>query len=206
MKISIKKSTLKDCLFFYNLRNQKKNRKLSLNSSKISIKNHVNWFSSNYKNNFYYTCYVNKKKSGYIRGESKKDIVLISIAFLQEFQKKNIASKSFRLFEQKLSSNLILIAKIKNSNINSKKFFIKNNFSMLNKQNSILTYYKIHFQNKNNYIKTIDKIENIRKGNNVNWMNILRIAFRHCPIETSAVFKNISLDDSKINKLSKKLF
>lgn len=206
MKISIKKSTLKDCLFFYNLRNQKKNRKISLNSSKIYIKDHINWYSANYKNNFFYTCYANKKKSGYIRGVYEKDIVLISIAFLQKFQNKNIATKSFRMFEQKLTNNLILLAKIKNNNIKSKKFFIKNNFSLLNKQKSLCTYYKIHFRNKNNYNQIIDKIENIRKGNNINWMNILRIAFRHCPIETSAVFKNISLDDSKINKLSKKLF
>jgi len=206
MKISIKKSSFKDYLFFYNLRNQKKNRNLSLNSSKISIKDHINWYSRKYKNNFYYTCYVNKEKSGYIRGEYEKDIVLISIAFLQKFQNKNIATKSFRLFEKKLSNGLILIAKIKDSNINSKKFFLKNNFSLLREQNSICTYYKINFSNKNNYLQTIDKIENIRKGNNVNWMNILRIAFKYSPLETSAVFKDISVNDNQINKLSKKLF
>ena len=88
----------------------------------------------------------------------------------------------------------------------SKKFFIKNNFSLLKKEKKIQTYYKIYFNNKNNYLETIKKIENVRKGNNINWMNILRIAFRHSPLETSAVFKDISIDDNKINKLSKKLF
>ena len=29
-----------------------------------------------------------------------------------------------------------------------------------------------------NYSKTIDKIEKIRSKNNVNWMNILRLAFK----------------------------
>jgi hypothetical protein len=206
MKILIKKSTLNDRSFFFSLRNQANNRKLSLSSSKINIKEHIDWYSSNYKKNIFYTCYANNTKAGYIRAEYQKDTLLISIAFLKKFQKKNIATKCYNIFEKKLSNNFILIAKIKNNNSLSKKFFIKNNFSLLKKEKKIQTYYKIYFNNKNNYLETIKKIENVRKGNNINWMNILRIAFRHSPLETSAVFKDISIDDNKINKLSKKLF
>ena len=88
MKILIKKSTLNDRSFFFSLRNQANNRKLSLSSSKINIKEHIDWYSSNYKKNIFYTCYANNTKAGYIRAEYQKDTLLISIAFLKKFQKK----------------------------------------------------------------------------------------------------------------------
>jgi|TARA_B110000977_G_scaffold52225_1_gene71003 hypothetical protein len=51
-------------------------------------------------------------------------------------------------------------------------------------------------------LEIIDDIQNIRKKNNVNWMDILRIAFTHAPEETREVFKRITSDDNKINELS----
>ena len=60
---------------------------------------------------------------------------------------------------------------------------------------------------KNNYSKTIDKIQKIRSKNNVNWMNILRLAFKLDPKEAAKIMKKINYDDKKIsillNKLSK---
>ncbi len=56
-----------------------------------------------------------------------------------------------------------------------------------------------------NYLKIISQIENIRKKNNVNWMNILRIAFKYSPKATAKVMSKIYLDDQKISSLVKKL-
>ena len=56
-----------------------------------------------------------------------------------------------------------------------------------------------------NYLKIISKIENIRKKNNVNWMNILRIAFKYSHKATAKVMSKIYLDDQKISYLVKKL-
>ena len=47
----------------------------------------------------------------------------------------------------------------------------------------------------------IKKIENVRKKNNVNWMNILRIAYTYAPEKTNNIIKKINKDDSKISKL-----
>ena len=55
------------------------------------------------------------------------------------------------------------------------------------------------------YLKIIDKIENIRGTNNINWMNILRIAFIHSPDETKKIMKKINSHDHKIYNLLKKL-
>tara|TARA_B100001175_G_scaffold317854_1_gene336960 strand:- start:4331 stop:4513 length:183 start_codon:yes stop_codon:yes gene_type:complete len=58
---------------------------------------------------------------------------------------------------------------------------------------------------RKNYLKIISKIESVRKKNNVNWMNILRIAFKHDPKKTAIVMAKIYTDDQKISKLVKKL-
>jgi len=56
-----------------------------------------------------------------------------------------------------------------------------------------------------NYLKIISQIENIRKKNNVNWMNILRIAFKNNSKATAVVMSKIYSDDKRIGALVKKL-
>tara|TARA_B100000401_G_scaffold414057_1_gene334652 strand:- start:691 stop:879 length:189 start_codon:yes stop_codon:yes gene_type:complete len=57
----------------------------------------------------------------------------------------------------------------------------------------------------NNYLKIINKIEKIRSKNNVNWMNLLRLAFKLDPKSASNIMKKINYDDKKISALLKKL-
>jgi len=57
----------------------------------------------------------------------------------------------------------------------------------------------------NKYTKVIDQIEKIRSKNNVNWMNILRLAFELDSKRTSKIMKKINYDDKKISALLKKL-
>ena len=54
-------------------------------------------------------------------------------------------------------------------------------------------------------IKLINEIEKIRKDNNRNWMNLLRIALKNSPIESKSVLKKINTNDKKISKLFSKL-
>jgi hypothetical protein len=56
-----------------------------------------------------------------------------------------------------------------------------------------------------NYLQIISQIENIRKKNNVNWMNILRIAFKYNPKVAAKIMSKIYLDDKRIGILVKKL-
>tara|TARA_Y100000996_G_scaffold310428_1_gene246923 strand:+ start:11669 stop:11860 length:192 start_codon:yes stop_codon:yes gene_type:complete len=53
--------------------------------------------------------------------------------------------------------------------------------------------------------KIIGKIEKIRSKNNVNWMDILRLAFKHDPKNAARIIKKIHTDDKKISSLVKKL-
>lgn len=57
----------------------------------------------------------------------------------------------------------------------------------------------------NKYLKVIDQIQKIRSKNNLNWMNILRLAFELDPKRASKIMKKINYDDKKISKLLSKL-
>jgi len=56
-----------------------------------------------------------------------------------------------------------------------------------------------------NYLKIIKQIENIRKKNNINWMNLLRLAYKYSPKKTAKIMSKIYIDDGNISKLIKKL-
>ena len=58
---------------------------------------------------------------------------------------------------------------------------------------------------KKNYNKIINQIQKIRSKNNVNWMNLLRLAFKLDPNNASNIMKKINYDDKKISSLLKKL-
>jgi len=58
---------------------------------------------------------------------------------------------------------------------------------------------------KKNYNKIINQIQKIRSKNNVNWMNILKLAFKLSPNEASKLMKKINYDDKRISNLLNKL-
>ena len=58
---------------------------------------------------------------------------------------------------------------------------------------------------KKNYKKIINKIQKVRSKNNVNWMDILKLAFKLDPKNASKIMRKINYDDKKISSLIKKL-
>jgi len=56
-----------------------------------------------------------------------------------------------------------------------------------------------------NYNKILTQIEKIRSKNNVNWMNILRLAFELDSKRASKIMSKINYDDKKISKLLNQL-
>ena len=54
-------------------------------------------------------------------------------------------------------------------------------------------------------LKLIDEIEKIRSGNNVNWMDLLRLSFKAAPEETKQLIRKINSDDKRISELFAKL-
>lgn len=60
-------------------------------------------------------------------------------------------------------------------------------------------------KNNYNYQKIITKIQKIRSKNNINWMDILRLAFKNDPKGASQILRKINSDDKKISSLVKEL-
>ena len=54
-------------------------------------------------------------------------------------------------------------------------------------------------------LEIINKIEKVRSKNNINWMNILRLAFKYAPEEAREIVSKINSDDQRIGELIKKL-
>mgnify|MGYP006123477699 CR=1 FL=1 len=55
------------------------------------------------------------------------------------------------------------------------------------------------------YLKIIDEVEKVRTQNNVNWMDVLRLAFTHAPEESKKLMKRINQEDNKISELFEQL-
>jgi|TARA_B100001093_G_C26854033_1_gene1026540 hypothetical protein len=59
--------------------------------------------------------------------------------------------------------------------------------------------------NEQYYLEIINSIQDIRSKNNVNWMDLLRLAFKHAPNEAAEIMQNIYNKDEEISDLAKKL-
>ena len=55
------------------------------------------------------------------------------------------------------------------------------------------------------YLEVIDEIEKVRSKNNVNWMDLLRLAFKHSPDDAKKLMSKINTEDDRISELFKKL-
>lgn len=53
--------------------------------------------------------------------------------------------------------------------------------------------------------KLFKSIENIRKNNNKNWMDLLRLAYKNDPKNTIKILNNILTKDNQLIKIAKQL-
>jgi len=54
-------------------------------------------------------------------------------------------------------------------------------------------------------LKILDQIQQVRSENNVNWMDILRLGFKHAPSETRKLVNKVGKSDIRISSLLSKL-
>ena len=60
-------------------------------------------------------------------------------------------------------------------------------------------------QNSDEYLAIIDEIEKVRSKNNVNWMDVLRLAFKHAPDDARDIVRKINSADKSISEMFEKL-
>ena len=54
-------------------------------------------------------------------------------------------------------------------------------------------------------LQIIDEMQQIRAHNNINWMELIKLAFKHAPEEAKTIMTSINTDDAKITALLEKL-
>ena len=206
MIIKIKKATKKNIQFILKVRNQNISRKFSTDKKKIPYLEHYKWFKQNHlrKDFFLYIILVKKKQVGYVRVQKIEFKNFVSIAVLKNWQNFGIAKLALRYVEIEVQKNIRSIyANVNRYNKNSISLFRGLNYKIYKIEKDKI--FKKKELNKFNYLKLIQKIEKIRKKNNSNWMDILKIAFKYAPNETAKTMAQIYKEDSNISKLTKKL-
>ena len=202
--IKIFNATKKDELFFFELRNKNYIKKISINKSKINIRNHKKWFLDQLKSkNKLFVIKKLRKNIGYLRlNYISKNLFEVSIAINKKFHNKNIGTIALNQVEKKFLEKSFE-AKVLYKNKNSVNFFKKNNYKIFKKTKKYLVMRKKNLVQKK--IKIINQIQSVRSKNNINWMDILKVAFKYAPEESSKILSKIFQEDQKITKLTKKL-
>lgn len=203
MSLKIEKLNKKHSKFLYELRNDEENRKNSIFKKFILLNDHKIWLSNFLKNpNSSGFIFYDKKNSkiGYVRFNKVKKKIFVSIAIIKKFQNKGLSKIMLKKAED-LTKTQSLYASINKKNLKSISLFRSLNYYKYSSTKQFIIMKK----NPKKYLDIIDKIEKIRSKNNVNWMDILRLAFKLDSESAKKIMKKINHDDKRISNLLKKL-
>ena len=98
-------------------------------------------------------------------------------------------------------------AEVKPGNKASIRALTKSGFVLSRESDELLHFSKKETAVKDEayYLAIIDEIEAVRGRNNKNWMDLLRLSFKHAPKEAAAIVAEIYREDSNISELAAKL-
>ena len=207
MVFKIEKLSNKHIKYLFNLRNDKDVRNFSINDKVIEYKDHKKWFKktiNSKKTLIYIFLAKNNIRIGYVRFEIVKSSAYVSIALSKNFRNRGY-SKVILSYAENLINKNTFIALVNNKNVKSISLFRSLDYNKYKLSGEFIIMKKKLSKNKTDYLSIIKKIEKIRKNNNSNWMDLLRIAFKYSPKEAAKIMSNIYKHDNKIGILSKKL-
>ncbi len=149
LNLIFRKANLGDILLYYKWANNHLVRKNSLIKKYISFETHQKWFRKklSQKTNLLFICAdENNLPLGQIRYDYSKMenryYIDISVDEVFRFQGlgNEILKRTLKLIQPKHNITNNLYSKVLPSNINSKKIFIKNNFKIIEKKDSIILF------------------------------------------------------------------
>jgi len=214
--LNSRKANIKDSKDIWKWRNNIITRQNCTNQGVVTWSEHCDWYKNALKNRIIIISIQNKKnKIGIVRYDKVDKFEYdISININPKYRNKKYGKLVILDSEKFIKKNCVIIAKIKPSNLASINLFKSCNYKKIGKGKGLIIYKKIidvknldinRINEIENYLKIINQIQNIRKKNNVNWMDILRLSFNKSPNEAKKIFSRIVADDNLINKLAKKL-
>ena len=182
-------------------RNDESVRENSINTELIDEETHKSYIKNLIKredrNQFLY--FVAGQPVGYIREDELDGCKELSYLISPSHQGKGYGKKMMKQFLSSRSGRFIL--HIKDHNIPSVKMAVANGFTEVETHDNYIKYELTKMTD----LEIIDAVEEARKGNNVNWMNLVRLAFEVAPERARPIFAKINGGDGEISKLLDKL-
>jgi len=204
MNLKVRKMTIEDETKLLEWRNEKDAKYNSFSTKKINKDEHKRWFHNKLEDvdsEIFIGVNDDGSSVGMVRFDIDKnqDYASVSINVNTRWRGRKVSSILLDTAIQAFSLNrvLVLSASIRPENISSQKCFERSGFSLYESGRESLLYL--------NKVLIINEIERIRSKNNVNWMNLMRLAFRVAPKEAEEIFKKVNTDDGTIATLLKKL-
>lgn len=204
-QISLRLVQEADCELLFLWRNDNETRLNSFSSDEIQLDQHKEWLAKTL-NDSQHTMYLAVEDVfdlpiGVVFFEKQAETgeVEVSINLDPEKRAQGLGSLVLAraLAEYSKTDTVVFRARIKSKNVGSQKIFLKCGFAKYSEGENFAI-----FKNK---MFIIDKIQMIRSTNNVNWMDLMRLAFRTSPHEAEEIFSRINIDDDKIANLLKRL-
>ena len=204
MSLIIEQVSLDDAELLFALRNEKEALENSFDQKPTTWTNHISWFKTKINDPTVRIYKIKESKNtsiiGVVRFEPKDDVfTVVSISLEKSARKRKISANvlNLALSEYKAEFTSALIAEIRKDNIASELCFQRCGFSLYDER-----------QDRRVFIDKsaiINEIEKVRSRNNVNWMDLMRLAFRVAPHQAEEIFSRINNDDDAIATLLKKL-
>ena len=201
--MKIRKCTFADWKFLLSLRNDKVTRENSLNSGLVNKSDHCSWLQQSLDNpcREIFIAEMEGESVAMIREDKESpqsNEIILSWAVSSSQRGKGIGTK---ILETTVRDRVETFhAEIRDENIPSIRMAEKNGFAKLHSTSVGTSLYK-----KKGFYEIISDIERVRSTNNVNWMNILRLAFKHAPTEAKQMMGKVNENDQEISRLLKEL-
>lgn len=198
-----------DCLLLW--RNDAKTRAASFQDKMVSQAEHRDWLKNSLvdSDRLILIAELDRRAVGMLRFDKLTNYTaLISILIAPQDQNKGFARTVLSLgVKMRPFGCQNFTAEIKPDNIQSQRLFQNAGFQQTQRHEGRLIYdYKEkNMSDKTKYDLIIDDIEAVRTRNNKNWMDILRLAFRHSPQEAAAILREIYKEDKEISDLAARL-
>ena len=205
MNLEVRIATLQDEHKLLEWRNDKDSRQNSFSKTVLTENEHKKWLENKLNDVNSKIIIASDQESGHLIGmvrfdiDNNQDFANISINIDPKWRGKKVSSLVLDLAIDLFAKDkvLVLAATIGPANIASQRCFERSGFSLYESGEKKLLYL--------NKILIINGIENVRSNNNVNWMNLMRLAFRVAPREAEEIFNKVNEDDGTISELLKKL-
>ena len=204
MPVTVRHAIMDDADKLLEWRNDPETIRFSTTNTDVSKDEHRTWLESKLKSEetmILIGCdSASGEEMGVVRFDAHDEhFWVVSINLAPQWRGRKMASP---LLEEAVAyfgnqHTAVLAAYVKQGNIASCKVFEHCGFALYEENEDHLTYM--------NKVLVINEIEAVRSRNNVNWMNLMRLAFRVAPHEAEEIFKNVNKDDGTIAGLLKTL-